>query len=251
VITVSALAGQSATATTVPPAWMLGCSILVDGDSDINQIDDIVGSDLTLKRGYRGTNLAGLHATVYADCALLSEEIAAVQEPVSGSPNLRLFPARDLDEFRRIQRRAWAVGYSTTEGLGYSIYESPNPSPSTPGLYYVERRRQGDLFLRLAPMPSLKMNATFQAKLRAERVDDSIVDTAGGDDPGYEFVSLHADEVEGVLLPIARWRYFTHPALKNAETRQVVKAEYDEVMVTLRQGTALESSVHDNGAVYI
>jgi hypothetical protein len=62
--------GQSATLSAPPPAWMLGCSILIAGDSDINRIMDITGSDLSLLRGYRGPG-GVVSATVYADCALL------------------------------------------------------------------------------------------------------------------------------------------------------------------------------------
>jgi hypothetical protein len=251
-ITVTALGGQSAVATTTPPAWTLGCSALIEGDNELNQIDDITGNNFSFKRGYRGTNLAGLKVTIYADCVLLSEEIGAVQEPVAASPNLRLYPARDLDEFRRIQRRFWFMGYQRPySGFGYAIYETPNPRPGIPGLYYVERRPSGELFLRLAPMPSQKLNATFQAKLRAERIDATVLDETGATDPGYEFTSLHQDEVESVLLPLARWRFFTHPALKNAESRGTVKAEFDEVMLTLKHGATLEASTHDNRALYI
>jgi hypothetical protein len=251
-ITVSALGGQSAIATTTPPAWTLGCSALVDGDTELNQIDDITGSNISLKRGYRGTNLTGLNMTVFADCALLTDDIAGVLEPVSGSPNLRLYPARDLDEFRRIQRRWWFMGYQRPySGLGYAIYETPNPRPGIPGLYYVERRRNGQLFLRLAPMPSQHLNATFQAKLRAEQITQSVLDLTGATDPGYEFVSLHGEEVGNILLPIARQRFFTHPALKNSEARAAVKLEYDETILRLKHGATLETSAHDNRALYI
>lgn len=251
-ITVLAEQGKSALATTTPPQWMLGCSVLIEGDTDLNRILDITGDEFSLIRGYRGTNLAGLTATVFADCALLDEDIAAVLEPVTISPNLKLFPARDLDEFLRIQRRWWFMGYQRPyEGLGYAIYETPNPRPGVPGLFYVERRRNGEVFLRLAPMPAQRANATFQAKLRSEYVTDSIVNTETGEDPGYEFTSLHAEEVESILLPIARWRFFSHPALKNAEVAPRIKAEYDESMLRLRHGVTMEVVTKDNRVVYI
>jgi hypothetical protein len=239
-----ALEGQSATATTTPPAWMLGCSVLLEGDGDVNRIMDITGDTISLLRGFRGNTASNVGATVYADCATLNEEIGAVLEPVYGSPNLRLSPAKDLDDFQRFAQRCW-------RSMGAAVETTPNSQPGFPQLYYVERRRAGDLFLRVAPMPGSRFNATFQAKLRAERVDDSIVDTEGGDDPGYEFSSLHADDVESVLLPIARWRFFTHPALKDAEARIVVKAEYDDVMAALRSGTVLESVVKTERVEYI
>lgn len=233
--------GMGATCSTVPPAWMLGCSALFSGDSDLNRIMDITGSDFSLLRGYRGPSGATT-ATVYADCALLNPEVAAVLEPVYGSQdvsgvthNRQLRPAADLNEFNYWQRND----------------NTPGRLVGIPERYIVERRRDGDVLLRITPMPGSSFNATFEAKLRAERIDEDILDTAGGPDPGYEFVSLDQDEVESTLLPIARWRFFTHPALKNAETRAAVKFEYDEVMSALKSGTTFESSVKANHAEYI
>lgn len=248
VITVTALQGQSAVATTTPPAAALGCSALIEGDAELNRIMDITGNNISLLRGYRGTNLANLTMTIYYDCVALSDEIAAVLEPVTVSPNLRVYPARDLDEFRRIQRRWWFMGYT---GLDYSAYETPQPRPGIPGIYYVERRRSGELFLLLAPMPAFRLNGTFQAKLRAEQIDEGVLDTTGNTDPGYEFESLAAEEVPSILLPLSRWNFFAHPALKNVESRATVKAAYDEVLISLKHGTTLEVSTHDNRALYI
>lgn len=233
--------GQSATLSGTVPSWMIGCSILIDGDADMNRISDISGSDISLVRGYRGPG-GVVGATVYADCALLNPDIKAVVEPVYGSQsvngianNQRLDPAVSYDEFTRWQRE---------QGLA-------SRQIGIPSKYIVERRRSGELFLRITPMPGSSFNATFQAKLKPERVEESILDTAGGADPGYEFTSLSEDDVESVLLPIARWKFFTHPALKNAESRGSVKAEYDEVMVGVRSGVVFEVSVKSERTKFI
>jgi hypothetical protein len=233
--------GQSATLSGTVPSWMIGCSILIDGDADINRISDISGSDISLLRGYRGPGgIVG--ATVYADCVLLNPEVKKVLEPVYGSQstngianNQRLRPAADLNEFTRWQRE---------EGIA-------SRQIGIPARYLVERRRSGELFLRITPMPGAGFNATFQAELKPERVDESILDTTGGDDPGYEFTSVSEDDVESIVLPIARWKFFTHPALKNAESRQAVKDEYNEVMTSVRSGVAFEVEVKDNPTHYI
>lgn len=83
-LSVVTLNGQSAVATTTPPAWMLGCSIIIAGDSDVNRIIDITGLNLSLLRGYRGVS-GPATAVVYADCALLNPTIGAVLEPVWAS----------------------------------------------------------------------------------------------------------------------------------------------------------------------
>jgi hypothetical protein len=233
--------GQSATLSGVVPAWMIGCSILIDGDADMNRISDISGSDISLVRGYRGPG-GVVGATVYADCALLGADVKAVVEPVYGSQsvngianNQRLLPAVSLDEFTRWQRDQGMAGRQI----------------GIPSRYLVERRRSGEVFLRVTPMPGSSFNATFQAKLLPERVDDTIIDDAGGPDPGYEFTSLSEDDVESVLLPIARWKFFTHPALKNSESRGAVKLEYDEVMVGVRSGVVFEVSVQSHRTHFI
>ncbi|SRR6266436_2778412 len=251
-ITVTAQQGQSAIATTIPPAFELGCSALIEGDNELNRIMDITGNQLSLLRGYRGTNLSNLLMTIFHDCVLLGDDVAGVLEPVTISPNLRIYPARDLDEFLRIQRRWWFMGYMRPySGLGYAIYETPSPRPGVPGLYYVERRRNGELFLRVAPMPAARSSGTFQAKLRAEQISESVLDLTGNTDPGYEFDSLAAEEVVSILLPLSRWNFFSHPALKNVESRQTVKAAYDETLNSLKHGETLQVSTHDNRVQYI
>jgi hypothetical protein len=239
-----ALNSRAGTASTTPPAWMLGCSILIEGDADLNRIEGITGDDFAFLRGYRGVTNANRLATVYGDAALLDEDIGAVLPPVAGFPNLQLREARSLSEFENYTKR-WVPG---TEGAA----EGTNSrQPGTPAYYYVERRRDGgQLMIRVTPMPAVSFNCTFQAKIRAEHIDEDIVDTAAGVDPGYEFQSLHRDDIDTLLLPIARWHFFTHPALKNAETRQTVKAAYDEVMVNLKNGAAFEVSVSKTRARY-
>lgn len=245
-VTVTAIVanGQGATLSAPPPQWMMGCSVLISGDSDFNRIMDITGSNLSLLRAYRGPSGAAA-ATVYADCALLDPTIGAVLEPLYSSQQIggitihkQLRAAKDLADFERYQK--WLATLAT-----------PGRLVGRPDLYIVERRRGGDIFLRLTPMPGSACNVTFQAKLLAERVSESIVDLVGGIDPGYEFTSLQADQVEGLLLPISRWRFFTHPALKNTETRAAVKDEYDETMLTLRNGSVFETSVKPEVASYI
>jgi hypothetical protein len=235
--------GQSATLSAPPPAWMLGCSILVPGDSDMNRIMDITGSDFSFLRGYRGPG-GVVTATVYADCALLGPDISAVLEPVNGSQitgiitNHKTLRHADLDTFINFQREI-------------ASQSSPANLVGIAELYHVERRRDGDLFLRVAPIPGSGMNVTFKAKLRAERVTEGIIDESGVSDPGYEFTSLNQDDVESILLPIARWKFFTHPALKNAEARQAVKMEYDEAILALRNGASFEPNVAAEHVTYI
>lgn len=249
---------STATTTAPPPSWIFGCSIRIAGDNDVNRIDGVNGNNLTFLRAYTGVNSANVLCTVYSDCATIAANVQSILEPVFRSHNHRMYPARDLDDFYRHWRHWW--GWAGWWGALYAggcvgdedaLLSSPIIQQERRFMYYVERQRPGTVLLRIAPRPGHVMNVTFQAKLRAERVDASILNQTGGPDPGYIFSSLHADEVESILLPIARWRFFTHPSLKNAQARVAVKAEYDEVMITLKSGSTLESEVADNRATYI
>jgi hypothetical protein len=233
--------GSAATLSVTAPAWMLGCSILIDGDPDVNRITGIATSVITLLRPYRGPG-GVVGGTVYADCALLPTDVKAVVEPVWGSQsvnglssNAKLLPAANVEEFTCWQRDYGIAGRQI----------------GIPGRYMVERRRNGEVFLRISPMPGAGFTATFHAKLRPERVTSAILDLTGATDPAYVFTSLSEDDVESVLLPIARWRFFTHPSLKNAESRGSVKAEYDEVMIGVRSGVVFEVSVQSNRTHFI
>lgn len=247
------LSPKTGTVATAPPPWMLGCSINLDGDKDLNRIDGIDGVTLHFLRGYLGSS-GVINGTVYSDTALLDADVQAVLEPCHGTGRLRLYPSDGIDDFERLRNRAW-LWYSKYGGGsgGYiGTLQSITTAIGIPARYLAGRARNGTPFLRIAPMPAAVFEATFVAKLRAERITRALaLDESGVTDPDYIFKSLHADEVEGVLLPIARWRFFAHPALKNAESSARVQREYDEVMVMLKSGTTLEAAEHKNKATYI
>lgn len=243
IITAIAPTGQSATASTVPPAWMLGCSALLEGDIELNRIMDIVGNQVSLLRGYRG-GLPNLTMTVYFDCSLLGDDIAKVLQPLTGAPPYVEVELTDnYRRFNETQRRHWSPGNA--------VQDIPQRQPGAPRIALVERRRNGQLFLRVTPMPGTAYNLTFQAELNPEQIDEGVLDTTGATDPGYEFESLRPSEVVSLLLPLARGDFFQHPALKNNESRQAVKLAYDAVMRRLTAGNAFESSVPRSRAKYI
>ncbi len=236
------------------PASHLGCSIMIEGDKDLNRVDGINGMTYTLLRAYLGTTTTNIvRTTIYFDTALLDMDVQSVLEPVFGSGLIRLYPSANIDEFERLRNRAW-LWYSRFGGSsgGYiGTLQSITTAIGIPARYLVGRARNGTPFLRVAPMPAAAFEATFAAKLRAEHITVAVLNLSGGADPNYIFTSLHQDEIEGVLLPIARWRFFTHPALKNAEIRASVREEYEEVMFMLKSGKTLESSVQRTRATYI
>jgi hypothetical protein len=235
--------GMSATLPAPPPAWILGCSAMLEADGELNRVRDIVGNEVSLLRGYRG-GLPAPKLTVYFDCALLGDDIAKVLEPVTGAPpDVEVELTDDYRRFNETQRRMWSPSNA--------VVDVPPRQPGSPRLALVERRRNGELFLRVTPMPGAPYNLTFQAELNPEQIDEDALDLTGASDPGYEFESLRANEVTSLLLPLARWEFFQHPALKNNESRQTVKLAYDRVMQKLTYGNPFESSVPSSRAKYV
>lgn len=239
-----------ATAAVAPYVNLIGCSVIIDGDGDLNRITNISGTAVSFLRAYLGSSAAGIGATVYSDCATLGDDVAAVSEPVLATPNLRLWPAKDLDEFERLRNRSWCSAWPNGYGGGV---EAITTTLGVPERYLVERQRSGIPLLRVTPMPITAINVTFKAELRAERISSgaTYLDQTGATDPNYIFTSLHDDELESILLPIARMRFFVHPALKNSESRAAVEKEYTEVMSMLNNGGLLQSSKHAERVTYL
>lgn len=247
-ITVDVAHGLTSIAAAFP-TWAAGCSVLLEGDADLNRIVSVNGTTGELLRSYQGATGTSL-GTIYADSLALPADVTTVLEPVAITENgaqrrLRYF--EDRGEFSRFSR----LSYDGNGGKhGYDTY-GPAKLAGRPAIYYVERLIGGRLNLRINPMPAQLANITFQAKLAAERVTAAALAIDGDDDPGVTFCSVGPGDVESLLLPIARWRFFVHPALKNNESRQSVKMEYDAVMMDLRNGSVFETAVGSTRACYI
>lgn len=240
---------RTCVASTVPPAAIKGCTILIDGDGNINRVAALPsGNNITLVRPYLGATNVAAGITIYYDCATLDADVQAVEKPVFGNPGrIELIKAEDLQQFEQLRQLGWVQEWPN----GYiGTVESVANRIGTPALYLVEAQRDGTVLLRVTPIPPSDFNVTFTPKLRAERITIAVVDETGATDPNYYFM-LHDDQVESVLLPIARYRFFTHPALKNAESRGAVKAEYDEVYAALTNGQTLEPETASSAAEYI
>lgn len=235
-ITAAVTSGSKTITVIGPAATLKGCTIMIDGDGDANRIMAINGTALTLLRAYLGDTGAAVSATVYGDCATAESDVQAIEEPVFGSNDLRIFPARDMAHFENLHTQ-WCTLWGGNPSWNWASWGGQY-------LYLEEPLRDGTLQIRITPRPP-RFNVTFQARLRAERITSGstyIGVTPTFADPGYYFTSLHDDNVESILLPIARWRFVSgHPAVKNTETASRLKVEYDEAMELLKTGNKLTS----------
>lgn len=249
------------------PEWMRGCSIMIDGDTVLNRINDYSSDDnvhltntANLLRAYLGTS--GSHtATVYADTYLVDSDVAAILEPVSLAPNTRLWPAQTKGQFLSGSYN-WPVRWwkGALDGRHccyvpwYTTWEKTIGAPQT---FRVEEkidgaRTGGSIYLSVNPMPTAAGNITYDVALRPTQITRNDLKEDGSDDPNVAFECISPDLLELYLLPIARWKYVAaHPALKNREGRQPLKAEYDEAYLNLRHGSTLSPSVKTTKAKYI
>lgn len=197
-----------------------------------------IAAEVELLRSYSGAD--GNHAaTVYCDSIPLDGSIRAVIEPVELFRNnvrySKLVPAQSKAMFDR-------------------YFQSRSNPPlnfiGTPSTYFVEKRRNV-LYLQVAPAPAVAGNVGFGVYLKPERVTLDDLATDGGDDPGTPFESLDDDQIESLLVPIARWKFFVHPSLLNNEQRNSVKTEHDEAIMRLSGGQGISPSVSATRVKYV
>lgn len=240
--------GLGGTFVSGQQSWMLGCSILVAGDPYLNEIIGFNGSAVSLQRGFTGATSTDVSATVYCDASLLESDVSAVVEPVEIPPNRRLRQAQSRAAFDRF-------AYQSNSGSAQGYATSTSKTTGTPILYLVDSRydlasNYLPLYLRVNPMPSAPISVVFSVERKCERVDAAIY-SDDDSDPGYEFTSVPADWVERILLPIARQKFTSHPAFKNATAKQSIANEYKDIILSLQQGEAFNHSRGATRALYL
>lgn len=221
------------TMTTGKADWMVGCSIQISGDPYQNEILGFSGNDVSTLRAHPGSPGTGISATVYCDAVLLENDVKSVLEPVELPPNRRLTPAQsraDFDHFSYQSNSSSTPATSVTKGVGSPIIYWVEP-------YYSLVQSYLPIYIRVNPMPNQLYSLIFRAEHKPENVDESIYG-ANDQDPGYEFTSVPADQVERILLPIARYHFMAHPNFKNREARQSITDEAKEVLDSLTVGSA-------------
>lgn len=169
-VTLTATAGsQVISALTTYAAWMLGCTIRVQGDDQDNEIV----SATRLARPFVGNSGAGLSAVVYGDCLTLPSNYSRAIAPVCLPNQLPLPICDSMDEFLRL------AGWPAVVGLD-------GRATSTPFFYFIRKSIARPLVvlaqgaydatlssiprrLRFAPMPDQAYPVGFRAALTAPR----------------------------------------------------------------------------------
>lgn len=241
-ITLTIAAGVVTTASQAP-AWMIGCSVRIEGDETLNRITAISATGLTLFATYLGPD--GAHtATVYADAIKLSSTVAAILDPVQVYGSHRLRPADGRSDFEHLGGNGSyryiddVLGYGA--GVNFPAFALSRKQTGAPQVYLVEQAMGslGSLYLNLNPMPTKADNLVYDVYLRPEKVErDVSIDEEGGDDPEIEFSSVPDDMIDSILLPIARWFFFQHPNLKNTEMRRAIDTGRQEALLSLSNNT--------------
>jgi hypothetical protein len=189
-------------ALTTYGAWMLGCTIRIEGDN----LDNRIISSTELLRPYTGTG-GSVTATVYADCMPMSATYAAVIAPVTLLGRKKLHVANSQEEFLNLHQQDPRHLYETGSS---SIYNKCIGEPCVAMAdFEASTTAQPSLYVRFNPMPGEVYAVTCTARLAPPTVTSANIWTEGSPtvDPG---VSIYLPLPEGVLLPFCLQRWTGH-----------------------------------------
>lgn len=227
-LTVTTQGGTAISGLTTYAAWMLGCTIRINGDQQDNEIV----SSTKLARPFLG--IAGATtAVVYADAITFDETVAGISGPILLSSGQPISEATSRQEF--VTRSGWPMwtgGYTEYPGywnLPYWTYgQKPTGCPLyyftdgyfDPTLDYVPRR------IRLSPMPTAADSLAFCSLINPPRITVADIDTVDHSDPGVKIPVING-WVESLFLPIARQLNTANPRFKNDGMRAEIFRQYE------------------------
>jgi len=203
----SLTSGENTVSGTGFLPWMDGCTAVIGGDSNQNEIIQTGASTYALKNPYMSGTTASGSGIVYCDSLNLSADVISVEPPV------RIPDCRDLYPLTSItQATSYGVMNNDYGRYGqsknFSVYLADSQKQiCTPDSYYIDNRvdYQGQLGIRmrLNPVPDKAYIVNFQYRKAAPRIAslDSTV--------AYLVPAAYN---ETILLPFVRFNFsgWTH-----------------------------------------
>lgn len=226
---------QYASTITKATSWedrMLGCKILLAGETQPNRIVSISTTTATLQNPILASSAIG-GATVYYDAAELPSDVISVNEPVRFVGGYPLRPANgrfNLDQ----------PLYTTRDDYGRLSMSSVQGSPNA---YFIESFMQSGasrpkLRMMLRDAPSIDSIVEYQARVTLGHFTTADVYGAG---PGYADpqtpVPVPSDFVESIFLPLATVRFYGSSLLQNVDLPAAIAKqaqEANELLETMR-----------------
>jgi len=203
-------------------SWMLGCTIIIDGDDNQNNLLSL-GASPSLRFDYLGSSgVKG--AMVYHDKVTLPTDTAQVAQPVfvDNWPLIPMPSKRDLQRGYNWNGPSGDYGSSSYGNTGDNLanWIRADKMISQPKLFLVERstafNAQTYPAISFDTLPDKQYTLSYQAQLLAPVVA-SFSDTRECLVPyGYEGT---------ILLPMVRWRFSSWP--QAAFSKDDTKTEYE------------------------
>lgn len=230
--TVSITTTQDSKAVTFADyqSWMLGCTIIIEGDSAQNQITIDAAAPVSLVKPFNGTS--GTHtARVYHDAITLLADVIEIGSPVMLDQQWELIPAaaiRDLQTFQPGDFRGYGYGATRrpTWGGNYPL-RTTDKRVVRPESFMVNRRfaynAAQTLQFGLSSLPDSRYTLDYQAKVFP--FVSSLSDTTRP-----EYLPFRYDEA--ILLPWLRYNFSAHPNVTISQAQ--LKPRFDQAVVMLK-----------------
>lgn len=205
-------------------SWMAGCTLVISGDDQQNQLVNDVGASVSLRVPYNGPS-ATTTATIYHNAINLGTDVDAVLAPVVLNGLWELTPVASP---RALAVAQFAEYHNSGHGLIpklYPLVDRQIPS-NQPLSYFTDSNAPYlglmGLRLMLSALPGERMTLSYRASTY-------WTVTSLASDTRTQFLPFGYDET--ILRPWCRWKFSTYPHV--TVSRSDFKPDYDAALAML------------------
>lgn len=209
-------------------SWMVGCTIVIAGDSAQNMLVKTDTANFSLLKPYQGSTAAGVGGIVYQDVLHPGTDVEQVMAPVMAEGHWELRPVNHERDRQTADPGEYATsGHRATRSQLYPLPWTTRPI-QIPEAYIVERNfdySTGAVSarMRFSALPPAAFVCSFHAKIVAGMTTvTDLADTR---------TLVPFDLVDSVLLPMVRWKFASWPQFTG--DAGALKADYDAALVML------------------
>ncbi|MEI6870702.1 MAG: hypothetical protein WCL08_00330 [Verrucomicrobiota bacterium] len=236
-LTIATLAAGS-TFTNALPTWMVGCSILITGDTQWNRIVDLNGTTVTLLNPTTasGSNVA---ATVYCDSISLAADVIQLMRPVTLADKYDLAPVHSVSDIQYARYDGWnnadsgAFVTDTAEARKTAV-------PGAPAFYFVDTHYLAGYVepsrrVMLGPMPREVGTLNYSARVSPPKFTNADIYGASPYTDPATAIPVPASIAESIFLPIARQRFMGSAIFRNDKCIPEINRQFKVAYEILRE----------------
>lgn len=229
-ISIATAVEDNATAGTITTfaAWMVGCTVRIDGQTDNRLVSYSAGiSKFLFPLPASGT----LTATVFCDAIALPTNTSRVLPRPELPGTWYLEAAQNDQDFRDLHTQ----GDYGRQRRGALSLAFPTGTPTT---YQVESvildgQTQPQYYFRVLPLPERKFLLKYTAIVGPPLVSVDDLDAANDGAACTKVIPIPAGWDQLYLLPITLQRYTASPFFKNSEAKEEIARQYRAALVGL------------------